>query len=124
MRKYTNVSGEFESMEQAEAAARMLRENLDGKKKITIVKNQGRYRGCAQNSSDITISEGDALLVFPYSTHSHNFLSGMFSRKADESQINELLLTKSVTAELICEESQREKALQIFNSFGGYSIKG
>lgn len=121
---YTKLSAEFDFMELAESAAKMIRERIDGQKKIVIFKNKCKFKGCAESPADLTVSEGNAKLMFPFSTHSNNFLTGTVIRDAEISQINELLLTKSVKMEILCEESQREKVLQSLISCGGYDVKG
>ena len=120
---YTKLSAEFDYMELAESAARMIRERIDGQKKIVIFQNKCKYKGCAESPADLTVSEGNAKLMFSFSTHSNNFLTGAVIRDAEISQINELLLTKSVKMEIICEKSQREKVLQDMISYGGYNFK-
>lgn len=124
LKMYTKLSAEFDYMEFAESAARMIRERIDGQKKIVIFKNKSKYKGCADSPADLTVSEGNAKLMFPFSTHSNNFLTGAIIRDAEISQINELLLTKSVKMEILCEESQRENVSHNLISFGGYNIKG
>lgn len=111
-------------MELAESAARMIRERIDGQKKIVIFQNKNKFKGCAEKPADLTVSEGDAKLMFPFSTHSNNFLTGAIIRDAHTSHINELLLTKSVKMEVLCEKGQRENALQHLISCGGYNVKG
>lgn len=121
---YTKLSAEFDFMELAESAAKMIRERIDGQKKIVIFKNKCKFKGCAESPADLTVSEGNAKLMFPFSTHSNNFLTGTVIRDAEISQINELLLTKSVKLEILCEERQRERVLQSLISCGGYDVKG
>lgn len=120
---YTKLSAEFDYMELAESAARMIRERIDGQKKIVIFQNKCKFKGCAESPADLTVSEGNAKLMFPFSSHSNNFLTGAVIRDAEIRQINELLLTKSVKMEILCEESQHEKVLQSLISCGGYDIK-
>lgn len=124
LKMYTKLSAEFDYMEFAEAAARMIRERTDGQKKIVIFKNKCKYKGCANSPADLTVAEGNAKLMFPFSTHSNNFLTGAVIRDGETSQINELLLTKSVKLEVICEKLQRENVLQSLVSCGGYNVKG
>lgn len=110
-------------MEFAEAAAKMIREKVDGQKKIVLYPNRSKYRGCAESITDISVADGQSILVYPFSTHSNNFLSGMVTRSADESQVNELLRTKSVKMEVICPADDRDVAIQYMISYGGYDLK-
>lgn len=120
---YTKITGEFDCMEFAENAARMIRERLDGRKKIVMYSNRKKYRKCAENRADITVADGNSVLMYPFCTHSDNFLSGMSVRNGDESQVNELLLTKSVRMEVICPDETKDMAAQYMMSCGGYDLK-
>ncbi len=120
---YTKLSGEFDCMEFAESAARMIRERLDGRKKIVMYPNRQKYRKCAENRADISVADGNTVLMYPFCTHSNNFLSSMVVRNGDESQVNELLRTQSVRMEVICPKEVRDMAAQYMMSCGGYDLK-
>lgn len=122
---YIKLSGEFDSVEFAEFAAKNIRERIDGQKKIVIFQNKNKFRGSATSAVEFAASADNEMLIFPFSTHSNNnFISGMVSRRADEYPENELLLTKSVRMEVMCEKQNKEKAIQYMLSCGGYDIKG
>lgn len=120
---YTKLTGEFDCIELAEAAAKMIRDSIDGEKKIVLYKNKSKYKSCAESITDNNVADGKSLLIYPFSTHSNNFISGLVTRNADESQINELLRTKSVKMEVICLENASDKAAQYMLSYGGYDLK-
>ncbi|MCM1226329.1 MAG: hypothetical protein NC320_02750 [Clostridium sp.] len=120
---YTKLTGEFDCIEFAEAAAKMIRDSIAGEKKIILYKNKSKYRGCAESITDNNVANGNSVLIYPFSTHSNNFISGLVTRSADESQINELLRTESVKMEVICLENASDKAAQYMLSCGGYDLK-
>lgn len=110
-------------MEFAEAAAKMIRDKVDGQKRIILYQNRHKFKYCANSPTDIDVADGKSVLMYPFSTHSNNFLSGMVVRSADESQVNELLLTKSVRMEVICPKDESDIAVQSMISCGGYDLK-
>ncbi len=118
---YTKLTGEFDSVEFAETAARRIRERVNGQKKIVIYNNKNKYRGCA-SPTEYAISAENSMIMFPFSTHSNNFITGMTARKVGPDSVNELLLTKSVKMDVVCETLNKEKALQYMISCGGYDI--
>lgn len=120
---YTKLSGEFDCMEFAEAAARMIRDKINGQKRIILYQNRHKFKYCADSPTDFDVADGKSVLMYPFSTHSNNFLSGMVVRSADESQVNELLRTKSVRMEVICPKDESDIAVQSMISCGGYDMK-
>lgn len=110
-------------MEFAEAAAKMIREKVSGQKKIVLSPNRKKFRGCAKNSAEIAVADGSPFVMFPFSTHSNNFITGMVARRADVSQANELLRTESVIMEVTCTKATKEQVEQYMISCGGYDIR-
>lgn len=122
---YTKLSGEFDSIEFAESAARYIRERVSGYKKISIFKNKNRFLKCASGREELESSYGATMRIYPFSSHStSNFTTGMMAKETDESQVNELLRTKSVRMEVVCESEKRDMTLQYMISCGAYDLKG
>ncbi len=120
---YTKISGKFDSVEFAESAARQIKERLDGQKKIVIKHSQHKQKEFSGNNLEFATSAENPTMIYSYCTHSNNFMSGLTSRPWHMSQENELLRVRSVKMEVICDELNREKAVQFMLSSGGYDIK-
>lgn len=120
---YTKLTGKFDYIEFAESAAKMVRERTDGKKTIVISRRNHRYNSLADSPSALAAAHGLHFFMYPFSTHSNNYLTGMVIKETDDSQINELLCTKSVCMEICCEDKSKELVRQYMLSCGGYDIR-
>lgn len=120
---YTKISGEFDSVEFAESAARQIKERIDGQKKIVIRHNKNKFREFTGNNIEFAASAENPTMIYSYCTHSNNFMSGLTSRRRYASQENELLGIHSVKMDVICDELNKEKIVQFMLSYGGYDIK-
>ena len=120
---YTKITGEFESVEFAETAARYIRERVNGEKQIIIYPNKNKFKGCADSEEAFIASHEKIMMLIPYSADSNNYATSLITRPIDTSAaVKEPLLTKSVRMEVTCEHKNKEKVIQYMISCGGYEI--
>lgn len=120
---YTKITGEFESVEFAETAARYIRERVNGEKQIIIYPNKNKFKGCADSEEAFITSHEKIMMLLPYSADSNNYATSLITRPIDTSAaVKEPLLTKSVRMEVTCEHKNKEKVIQYMISCGGYEI--
>lgn len=121
---YTKIYAQFDSIEFAESAAKMIKENISGQKKIVIHQNKNNYTGSISGRTELAAVNGNSHILYPFSTHSNNYVTNFVIKDIVKDEVNELLRSSSVTMEVVCEDSSVPDAKQYILSYGGYSIKG
>ncbi|MBQ7046556.1 MAG: hypothetical protein IJN85_02285 [Oscillospiraceae bacterium] len=121
---YTVLNAQFDCIEFAESAARMIKENINGQKKIVIYQNKERFTGSINGRTELAAANGSTQILYPFSTHSNNYVTNFVIKDIVKDEIKEPLYSDTVSMEVICDKAYYTKAKQYILSYGGYSIKG
>lgn len=124
LKMYSKIYAQFDRIEFAESAARMIKENISGQKKIIIRENRGRFADSINSRAEHAAANGNERILYPFSTHSNNYMTNFVIKDIIKDEVNELIQNDTVTMEIVCEKDLKLKATQYLLSCGGYSITG
>lgn len=120
---YARITGEFESVEFAEFAAKHIRDSVNSPLKISIIHNRNKIQGKLKGDEQENITNGKIFYLLPTAVTSYNYITFAEIRDIDKNQISEPLLNKSVTLSVQTDFSKADKVAGILSSYGGYNIK-
>ena len=120
---FSKITGEFESVEFAEYAARHIREAITSPLNISIVPNRSRLRGILKNNEHHGVTHGNIFYLLPTAVTSYNYITASVSRPVNHSLISEPLLSRTVTMTVQVKDDNAEAVSGILGSYGGFNIK-
>lgn len=120
---FSKITGEFDSVEFAEYAAKHLRETINSPVKISILQNCRRLRGILKNNEHSNATHGNVFYLLPTAISSYNYITDTVTRKVNNSLISEPLLNRTVTMTVHAKSEKAEAVAGILGSYGGYNIK-
>ena len=119
---FSKITGEFETVEFAEFAAKHIREAISSPVKISIVQNRKSYRGL-RNNEHHGATHGNVFYLLPTAVTSYNYITASVTRPVNHSLISEPLLNRTATIIVQAKDSNTEAVTGILGSYGGYNIK-
>ncbi len=118
---FSKITGEFESVEFAEYAAKHIREAVSSPVKISIVQNRRSYRGL-KNNEHHGATHGNVFYLLPTAVTSYNYITARVSRPVSHSLISEPLLNRTATIIVQAKDDSADAVAGILGSYGGFNI--
>jgi len=120
---FSKISGEFDSVEFAESAAKHIRESISSPVKITIIQNHKQLRSGLKNNEHQGATHGSIFYLLPTAVTSYNYITARVTRPVNASLISEPLLDKTVIVHVQVKNDKAEAVAGILGSYGGYNVK-
>ncbi len=120
---YTKITGEFDSIEFAEFAAKHIKDSVNSSVKISIIHNRQKLRGVLPNHEHGKATHGNVFYLLPAAISSYNYITGRESRAVNKDLISEPLLNRAVTIAVQAEKNNADMIAGMLASYGGYNVK-